>query len=263
MPQSRKRASRKFSRRPRHKYGGRRRLVGRRRRFTGRSTKQVARALDTQELEFIPVNVQSNESVQLSFFPRLLAIAKEYRYYRITKVQYRYQPTWNLASFGDTAQGIPNMYHLMDRSGLFNISTLPQMEAMGTRARKFKNDVNITYKPNIVQLSQFGISTDDPDLLSLNFGAPTFNQWLPTRTPANSTSVDPDAWSRVQYYGHTTWFQLDATMAPSNLGRCTLTAWVEFKDPIYDAIMSPVTTTTSAVVNTSVVPIQREPLSGA
>lgn len=112
------------------------------------------------ETSYVPVNLLTNtmktRSFSLGQFPRAFEIAKQYKYYRASAVEWRYTPSFN--TFQDQVGTVndvtaPVIYTAMNRTqDLFVPATkatqLQYMCTMGPKGKDFKKPFSIKYVPN-------------------------------------------------------------------------------------------------------------------
>lgn len=187
---------------------------------------QTACAHETVTFSDVTSQTMGNRFVFLQQCPRLLEIAGAYRYYRITKVEYRYENYFNMAQYAASATGgqtIPQMYWVMDRQGLFPYETLAQLQDLGQKGTKFTSVKKISYVPSVQQPINIG---SGPGTLEVPraIKAP----WFPT---ADSTSPAGTQWSSVSHYGHSDFFDNEGIAGSSQICQLTCTIWAEFKEP--------------------------------
>lgn len=187
---------------------------------------QTACAHETFVFSDVTSQTMGNRSVILAQCPRLIEIAGAYRYYKITKVEYRYENYFNMAQYAATATGgqtIPNMYWVMDRQGIFPYESLVQLQDLGLKGTKFTTTRKITYVPSVQQPT------------NLTAGATTVEVsravkpgWFPTADAGDPAGTQ---WSSISHFGHSDFFDNEGIAGSSQISQLTCTVWAEFKEP--------------------------------
>nr|WAE42372.1 MAG: capsid protein [Cressdnaviricota sp.] len=187
---------------------------------------QTACAHETISFSDVTSQTMGNRSVQLNQCPRLIEIAGAYRYYKITKVEWRYENYFNMAQYAASATGgqtVPNMYWVMDRQGIFPYTTLAQLQDLGQKGTKFTSVKKISYAPSVQQVVNVssGVTISE---VPRAMKAP----WFPTADAGAPTGT---LWQAMQHYGHSDYFDNEGIAGSSQISQLTCTVYAEFKEP--------------------------------
>lgn len=233
--------TRKFVRKPRRKMVRKMRLP---RRSLGVST-DVATITETiNTLDgLIPAATTTCHSQNIQDFPRALDVARNFMFYRISKVEYIYTPYYNTFQQAQTgsssdAVGAPLFYMLMNRTGTLNsLTTLSNLEACGAKPRKFTKAIRVAYKPNLLQniVVSSGGNGDVPSVIGAE---PVYDKWLATEQALKSQiGTNPQAnvgipqFNSPAYYGHNYIITQNDSVPGTALGELTCHVTFEFKIP--------------------------------
>jgi len=147
----------------------------------------------------ITANAYLLRTFSLWQFPRALAIAQNYKFYRAVEVQYKYTPNWinfqeDLANLNPT---LPQMFTVMNRTqDLFVPATqstqVQYMVSQGATPRAFKGDIVLKYKPNwttsgLVAFTQGASGVAQTQTI----GAKASYGWLPSPTNTGGQYIEP------------------------------------------------------------------------
>lgn len=231
--------SRKFGRR---KSG--RRIV--RRRFSRglkrgrRSAKNYARVVETDEFATQSYALGAQRVVGLSTvaFPRAAAVAIQYKWYRLAKIDWEYRPKYNVfqeATASTATPSIPYLWTLRAKEmpvasfdPLVGTGVLNNYQECGAVMRKFNRKITLRYKPNTLERTTIQ-SQAVPDNTH-NVFSPVYNKWFPTQDP-NNASTDVDNIPSVIYYGHYDYVDQDTVSAVQPAFDVFLRCTWEFKEP--------------------------------
>lgn len=130
-------------------------------------------------------------NIQLVDFPRAVAIAKGYQFYRITSVKVTYKPVYDTYSSA-TLQQKPNFYYMLDKgASLPTTLTLEGMKQLGARPRAFdEKPITVTWKPAVL--------TDTQNSIGSIASQYKLSPWLTTNSGPDSPAWNP---SQVQHNG--------------------------------------------------------------
>jgi len=200
----------------------------------------------------LAANIAVQEQFNIKAFPRAVAIARFFKYYRCKQIVYDYDPLSN--TFQDEASGgsptIPYMYYNMNRDGSSNgDQNLADFLAAGARPIKFTKKIVVAYKPNLAQLIN-AVDNGQPSNLNVySLGStPIYDKWLSTdglqdvdgigtTEPIENAAlpaplVITQSVPQPPYYGHNVFFMQDTTGASINVARKSITVIWEFKEPV-------------------------------
>jgi len=138
-------------------------------------------------------NVFSDVEQNLSDYVRAENIAKNYQFFRIRYIKYKFIARYNTfqATTNEaTAFPIPNMYHMIDKGGALPSNTsLVELKQMGAKPIRFTKNLTVTWKPGV------SIATANADNTVLQATNYKISPWLMTnKTPntANWVANDTD-----------------------------------------------------------------------
>lgn len=175
------------------------------------------------------VKAQNDVGVNiLGSFPRVAAEMQNWRYWRVTEVEWKYYPQYNTYQSGGgapAANTIPRMFKYMDRSGLFAYTTVQEIQDAGVRGSNFiGRPVVIKYVPSTVANMQVGGGPAVPNLSTPNIQIHKSKYWFPTD---DGTGVPPN----IPFLGHQVIFQQDDFATGEPQIKWDVTIKVEFKIP--------------------------------
>lgn len=170
-------------------------------------------------------NAYYNTDIQLQDFSRAPSIASNYQQYRIKYFELRIQPDFDTFVVGGPgAQGVPYLYHIIDKAQALNLATTnQQLKSMGAKPIRLDDKtITIRWKPSVLLSTQIQTATG-------NVSAQKYavSPWLNCdEATATGTGFTP---SSVCHYG--------IKWAAENVGgamsySATLTAHFEFKKPL-------------------------------
>lgn len=154
-----------------------------------KSVGEWAEAKQTLQLENDVMNTifQLNQ-IRLSQFDRLVGIAKNYQFFRFTKVEMRFKPysdTYIPGTSTATSPSIPYFYHLIDKGTTLDIADFNSLRDAGCRPVRFDDKtVNVSWKPSVIFMTQDYQNTTPP---SNSVPKPAYNRtspWLATSANA-------------------------------------------------------------------------------
>lgn len=183
-------------------------------------------------------------------FQRALTVASQYKFYRCSRVEYEYLPSYNTFQDG-SGTTVPYLYHVMNRSG----EQLPAgaidnayLQRMGATPMKLTKSIKKSYKPNtlvgtasthsvVAGTNPTGIPGGD---IRWTF-TPKYDEWQSTEflqaTPNGVISpggppLNPAGFAPATYYGHYIYIKQDKDAVAED-PVCDLLVKVhwEFKDP--------------------------------
>lgn len=205
-----------------------------------------------RDSSFINANVAVFEQFNIAAFPRALAIARFFKFYRCKSIVYDYDPLSN--TFQDAVSGnsptIPYMYYNMCRDGSANGDTnLADFLAAGARPIKFTKKIVVAYKPNLAQNINVVDNANPSSLNVYSLGStPLYDKWLSTdglqntsqagntepveNAILNSTNTIVTPIAIPPYYGHNVYIVQDDQGAAAAVARKSITVIWEFKEPV-------------------------------
>ena len=158
--------------------------------------------------------------------------AQYFQWYRITKVEYIYQPLSNTFQEGgsSTNPSMIQMYKMMNRNGYMSVSSLVQLEAMGAKAHAFTKNKTIKYRPNnLVNMVYNNPADSSPTAVNKpGFGESTY-KWIACQNYGSGGIADA---LKVPYYGHSVYFfQQNAPSNPQFVCNLQARITIEYKEP--------------------------------
>lgn len=114
---------------------------------------QMARIVETLELNDLTPNVTYDSTFTLAQFPRAATVAMNFQFYKAAKVTWNYEPLYNTFQEnqigGVSSVSKPYIYMLMNRIQNSNMgTTLPNIQACGAKPQAMTAKKTLTYKPN-------------------------------------------------------------------------------------------------------------------
>ena len=245
---------------------GFRKAVNRKRKSSSTTvSKQHAISIESYEVEDLQAGTSYSSPLDMSYFPRSQQIGMNYQEYKISNLEFLFEPLYNTfqeASTGTGAVTIPQMLWYLDRVGQSTSWSKAQLEAMGVKPRKFTSNMKFHYKPNTLVLTQNNVGLPQP-ALNGQIQTPSNTVWL----PAQSSQVQMNKWFSTQYdcggapgailFQPTAWwgchFYIDQDIndAPQVVGRLTVRATIEFRGP--NITINPVSATPALSLKPKVV----------
>jgi len=190
-------------------------------------------------------NVESSQR-----FQRAITVASQYRFYRCSRVEYQYIPSYNTFQDG-SGTTVPYLYHVMNRSG----EELPNapidnayLQRMGATPVKMTKTIVKSYKPNTL----VGTAATHDIVPGTNPGGipggnirwtftPKYDEWQSTEflqpTPNGVESpggipLNPAGFGPSSYYGHYFYIKQDKdAVAEDPVGDLMVKVHWQFKDP--------------------------------
>jgi len=237
---------RRKARKPLRKGKGRKRLAPKLNRGGGGlSRDNYAVIKETSNKGLMQANTAYINDFNIRSFPRAMSLMSSFRFYRLKKVIFTYNPIYNTFQDGVGASSVPQMVWAMNRVGDSYAAGYNQLCQQGAIPFKFLSKKTIAYKPNLTQVLQVTQTTTSPTSL-YNMGiTPVYDKWINTQTsPFQQVKPDPNPDSQQHfitlnyptYYGHDVFFQQDFTDSAPDVAHFTVTCYWEFKDAIWDNV---------------------------
>lgn len=240
---------RRLTRRPRRllrKKRAIRKRIARPRRMLNANKQDKAVVVESHELIATP---EGGNFIghQLDQYPRALAVAKNYRYYRCRKVEISFIPYANLFAPGTA---FPELYFQIDRTQGIVLpgATLPlptknMMLARGVMPIKWTGVVNKSYSPSVCRLENLWQNKLGDSLTGIagTTTTPVLYKWYATQQvaygdpPQNAASPVMGNYSpaSLRYFGAA--YFIDQPLAPPSavLGTIKMRVHWEFKQPLW------------------------------
>jgi len=193
--------------------------------------------------------ITQNETAVSQRFMRALAVASQYKFYRCSRVEYEYIPSYNTFQDG-SGTTVPYLYHVMNRTG----ETLPNapydnayLQRMGAMPIKLTKAIAKSYKPNTLcgtaSTHDIVAGTNPTGIPGGNIRwtfTPKYDEWQSTEflqeTPeqgsAGGVTMTQVGYAPSTYYGHYAYIKQDRDAVAED-PVCDLIVKVhwEFKDP--------------------------------
>lgn len=207
-----------------------------------------ARVVEVYSTESLTGNTGYVQQFSLSEFTRASAVAKNYRYYRATRVEMEFVPYANLYP---TGQAFPELYYQQDHTAFIaaQAPTLASMQGRGVMPIKFTSPIKRWYNPAVLRYEQMLVQTwKDANEFYVNniqplTATPVKNKWYMTEkaftpllfTPNNTETTEPIGASadptKLLFTGSA--FFLNTPIAIQGaIGRLVVKVHWEFKQPL-------------------------------
>lgn len=228
--------------RRRKMYNRRRKLAGKRKAMyrTKRAMSAMtdrAKVVEVENFEGIAANVGQNLTWQLSLYPRALAVSKNFRYYRCTRVELNFIPYANVFSPG---QSLPELYYQTDYTTALATPAPTQalMESRGVVPVKWTGIIKRSFSPAVLRYENLEVQKT-ADVLDVQpvTSTPVRNRWYMTQQVYTATApfttaqvgpaLDP---TNLKYHGAA--FFPNSPATPGNVGRLVIKTHWEFKEPV-------------------------------
>lgn len=181
--------------------------------------------------------VYTLDQIRLSQFDRMVGIAKNYQFFRITNVEMRFKP------FADTfvpgtggpvlGQSVPYFYHLINKGNVLQSSTFNSLRDAGARPRRFDDKtITVSWKPAVLYGTQDYQSQILPASSALLPAMKKVSPWLATNINAGIRSATWTA-STIDHCGILYGVEQDQTGSTGQLTYgVEITCHFEFKGPL-------------------------------
>lgn len=195
--------------------------------------------------------VYTLDQIRLAQFDRMQAIARNYQYFRITKVEMKFKPFADTFApgTGGTAvnQSIPYLYTLINKGNVLNTASFNALRDAGAKPRRFdEKTMSVSWKPAVLVGTQDYSNVVTP-LSSTTFAQKKVSPWLATNANAGLRSA---TWapSVVDHCGILYGVEQDLAGSTGQIAfGVEITAYFEFKAPL-----------NAPGVGTEVEPVQKE-----
>lgn len=168
----------------------------------------------------------------LADFPRAIAVARAYQFFRMKSVKLTWKPQYDTYSAGLSGLSKPSLYYMIDKGASIPTgTTLEGLKNMGAKPRTFdEKPISVTWTPAVLTTSQ--------SLLGDVASQYKLSPWLNTNSTPDSASWNP---SLIQHNGIFWWMYSQSV--PTVAYSMEVEIQFEFKKPLLDRPM----TTTLAV----------------
>lgn len=206
-----------------------------------------AKVVEVYESIDFPGQTGGVQQFSLSEFPRALAVAQNYRYYRATRVELEFVPFANVYPSGTA---FPELYYQQDYTA-FTLAQAPnqaQMVGRGVLPIKWTKPIKKSYNPAVLRFEQMytkvwnaGAEYYVNDVQPMT-ATPVKNKWYMTEkaytpsgqggNPAVQYNVGPAADPTHLLYTGSAWFVNTPVAIAGNIGRVFVRVHWEFKQPL-------------------------------
>lgn len=193
---------------------------------------EVCRIKETVTLESLVANTPYEAVVSLPAFQRALDIADNFQLYRITKIDFKFTPSYDTFASqyqpgtSNASMTVPYLYNKRITYPAPTTFGLSFLQTMGAKPRRLDDKtLTVSYTPNI-NLNVVGVNASN-QLLNAK---PQMSPWLNTHyiDLSNVTQMDTTPHYGFVWYIH----QLQATLGQQvNFCELQMTAHFEFKKP--------------------------------
>lgn len=184
-------------------------------------------------------NIFRIDNISLRQFDRLVNIAKNYQFYRITKCEFKITPyadTYQTSGFDGAGSpephsSVPYLYWLINRGQTLVTATFNSLQDAGAKPNRFDDKtVRINWKPSVNMVTR----ATDSVTPAINYGVSKVSPWLSTNDTAGQDSV---TWtpSNIPHMGLLYGVQQDYVVGPEgyqNVYGTQITIHVQFKKPL-------------------------------
>lgn len=205
-----------------------------------------ATVVETQEYSVLPEG-GNTVTHQLNQFPRSMAVAANFRFYRCKKVELEFIPYANVFGPGTA---FPELYYQVDRTldyqppnnvgpGISVAPTKGSMLAKGVLPVKFTNIIKRSYVPSVLRNENFiqNVLGSDVQSIAAVASTPVKYKWYTTQNqfnvpPGNAASFIVPSWDpRTLTYFGCAWYIDQPLAAGQILGTIKMRVHWEFKQP--------------------------------
>jgi len=197
---------------------------------------------ETNDYGAFGVNTVQVQSLNIANYPRALAVAPSFKFYRLKHIEWIYTPEFNTFQEG-SAFSQPYFYYVMNRTGDQTLPSLAGLESQGAVPISFTKQVKIKYRPNLLQiLNVRALPPGSGSVDNAVGGEPVFSKWIPTQQLTNPQITSGNGVLSVhnnpQYYGH--YWTVKADIGSGTVGYLSCKCVWEFKEPqVYNATVTP------------------------
>jgi len=121
---------------------------GNRKGYASTKVTQMARIVETIEFNRIAPNLVQACNFTIAQFERARTLATNFRWYKPTKVTWTIEPQYNVYQSGPSANSVPYLYSVMNRTQDATFQNLNDLLTQGARPRRLIGASKISYRPN-------------------------------------------------------------------------------------------------------------------
>lgn len=201
--------------------------------------------VDEQASQTYGTGTQRWVALSAAAFPRTAAVAVNYRWYRLAKMEWEYRPKYNVFQESTTstaAPSIPFIWTLRAKEmpdppvdPLVGTGALQNLQECSAVMRRFNRRITLRYKPNTLISSE---TASQATLGPTQSYTPVWNRWYPTQQPNNTPGALPLI-TPVIYYGHYDYVDQDTKSPAAPLFDLFLRCTWEFKEPMLSNNITP------------------------
>lgn len=180
--------------------------------------------------------VYTLDQVRLSQFDRMVAIARNYQFFRITRIEMKFKPfadTFTPGSGGPVmGQSVPYLYTLVNKGNVLNTASFNALRDAGAKPRRFdEKTLTVSWKPAVLYGVQDWTSGAPPTSQYVP-GLKKVSPWLATNNQAGYRTASWIA-SSVDHCGLLYGVEQDIAGATGQLSYGSeMTVYFEFKGPL-------------------------------
>lgn len=180
--------------------------------------------------------VYTLDQIRLAQFDRMVQIARNYQYFRITKVDMKFKPFADTFAPGTggavVGQSVPYLYTLINKGNVLNTSSFNALRDAGAKPRRFDDrTLSVSWKPAVLLGAQDYSSVITP-ISNTVFATKKLSPWLATNINAGLRSATWVA-STVDHNGILYGVQQDLAGPTGQLTYGSeITVYFEFKAPL-------------------------------
>lgn len=204
------------------------------------SNRQMAKSVESYEVEALVPNTLYSAVFDMSFFPRSQLIGQNYQEYRIDKLELSFEPYFNTFQDGTPAATAPQILMVMDRTGRQDAWTKANLEQLGATPRKFVSNMKKSWKPNTLVVAQNNLQLPAPNIPG-NAGNTLYpeqsaqvemNKWYSTQYDCSSISFTLyPGFAPIAWYGLLFWIDQVTAITSQNVGKLIVKAHISFRNP--------------------------------
>lgn len=189
-------------------------------------SQQFARVVETYPAQNINANTTYLvNDIDLLANGRAEAVAKQYQFFRISRVQFRWKTIYDSYIAGVGTTSVPQLYWRIDREGTFPINTtLQDLKNSGCKPKRFDDgNAMVSFKPAV------SIGTTDQSGVSSYSGPYKISPWLPTQNASTNVSA---GWAANSTAHRGIVFQVEQALPAGTACQLEVTVVYEFKQPL-------------------------------
>lgn len=207
---------------------------------------EFASAKQTIRLTDDAVNlVYDLQDVNLAQYDRLVNIARNYQFFRITKIEYKFMP-YRDTYVSSVGQSVPYLHWLMNKSGALDANTFNGLRDAGAKPIRFdEKTITVSWKPTVLTAVAANQPINAPPT-GVSFAQYKTSPWLATNENPSSGAL---TWlpSTVPHKGMLYGVQQSEVSGQQYFGT-EITVYVQFKKPMVFTNSTAAPTTVKQIV---------------